>query len=218
MWYGWRAPIAVVAHCKSRAREQLTSRTGWFRPIMPMGRPDRRCQDTRDSPVNPLSHRAQLKARQAPAHMPNRPEHARIVAVVPVLVLSTIAVALITAAVSTLVWRRPRDATYLLLVTAATLLIVGVFQLPAGPALSLAVYGGIAAMVMRRSRREIPRAAAALLGLGLPVAVTWWEIEYGDATTTEVIGSLVGAFLVLVVFTYLWARLQPMRTQSSQGP
>jgi diacylglycerol kinase (ATP) len=71
---------------------------------------------------------------------------------------------------------------------------------------------------MRRSRREIPRAAAALLGIALPAAVTWWEIEYGDATTTELIGSLVGAFLVLVVFTYLWARLRPTRTPASQGP
>ena len=185
---------------------------------MPIGRADRRCRDNRDSHINSSSHGAQLEARQAPAHMPDRPDHARIVAVVPVLVWSTIAVALITAAVSTLVWRRPRDATYLLLVTAATLLIVGFFQLPAGPALSLAVYGGIAAMVMRRSRREIPRAAAALLGIALPAAVTWWEIEYGDATTTELIGSLVGAFLVLVVFTYLWARLRPTRTPASQGP
>jgi len=136
---------------------------------------------------------------------------------VPVWVWSTVGVALITAAVSTLVWRRPRDAIYLLLVTAAALLIVGVFQLPAGPAVSLAVYGGIATMVMRRSRREIPRAAAVVLGLGLPAAVTWWEIEYGDATTNELIGSLVGAFLVLVVFAYLWARLRPARTPTAQG-
>jgi YegS/Rv2252/BmrU family lipid kinase len=150
--------------------------------------------------------------------MPGRAKRARIVAVVPVWVWSTVGVALITAAISALVWRRRRDATYLLLITAATLLIVGIFQLPAGPALSLAVYGGIAAMVMRRSRREVPRAAAVLLGLGLPAAVTWWEIEYGDATTNELIRSLVGALLVLVVFTYLWVRLRPTRTPSVQGP
>jgi YegS/Rv2252/BmrU family lipid kinase len=137
---------------------------------------------------------------------------------VPVWVWTTVGVALITAAVSGLVWRRRRDATYLLFVTAATLLIVGVFQLPAGPALSLAVYGGIAAMVLRRSRREIPRAAAAVLGVGLPAAVTWWEIEYGDATTNELIGSLLGALLVLVVFTYLWVRLRPTRTSPAEGP
>ncbi len=136
----------------------------------------------------------------------------------PVWVWTTVGVALITAAVSGLVWRRRRDATYLLFVTAATLLIVGVFQLPAGPALSLAVYGGIAAMVLRRSRREIPRAAAAVLGVGLPAAVTWWEIEYGDATTNELIGSLLGALLVLVVFTYLWVRLRPTRTSPAEGP
>ncbi len=136
----------------------------------------------------------------------------------PVWVWTTVGVALITAAVSGLVWRRRRDATYLLFVTAATLLIVGVFQLPAGPALSLAVYGGIAAMVLRRSRREIPRAAAAVLGVGLPAAVTWWEIEYGDATTIELIGSLLGALLVLVVFTYLWVRLRPTRTSPAEGP
>jgi len=135
-----------------------------------------------------------------------------------VWVWTTVGVALITAAVSGLVWRRRRDATYLLFVTAATLLIVGVFQLPAGPALSLAVYGGIAAMVLRRSRRDIPRAAAAVLGVGLPAAVTWWEIEYGDATTNELIGSLVGALLVLVVFTYLWVRLRPTRTSPAEGP
>jgi YegS/Rv2252/BmrU family lipid kinase len=137
---------------------------------------------------------------------------------VSVWVWTTVGVALITAAVSGLVWRRRRDATYLLFVTAATLLIVGVFQLPAGPALSLAVYGGITAMVLRRSRREIPRAAAAVLGVGLPAAVTWWEIEYGDATTNELIGSLLGALLVLVVFTYLWVRLRPTRTSPAEGP
>ena len=124
---------------------------------------------------------------------------------------STVAVAIIAAATSALVWRRRRDAGYVLLLTAVTWLITAAFRLPSGPALALAVYGTIATMTVRRSRRQVPRIAGLLAGLGMPAAATWWEFRHGSGTTAEIAWSLSGAFLLLAVATYLWIRLRPTR-------
>jgi YegS/Rv2252/BmrU family lipid kinase len=134
---------------------------------------------------------------------------------VPVWVWSTVAVAIIAVATTALIWRRRRDAGYLLLLTAATSVIVVAFGLPAGPALALAVYGAIAAMVVRRNRRQVPRAVAVLAGFGIPAAATWSEFRYGSGTTAEIGWSLGCAFVLLVIFTFLWVRLRPpLRTQA----
>lgn len=125
----------------------------------------------------------------------------------------TVAVLVLTAAVSGLTWRRPQDAAYVGGVAVAAWGTTALAGLPAGIAIAVAGYGSLIALVLRRSRRAIPRTATVLAGIALttvavlqPLLDDQAEPSVGAVTTAGLIGA---GWLVLG--TYVWLRYQPVR-------
>lgn len=131
----------------------------------------------------------------------------------PLLTLVTAAVVVLAAAVSGLAWRRPHDAAYvggLAVAASGTTALAG---LPAGIALAVAGYGSLTALVLRRSRRAIPRTATVLAAIALTTAAVLQPLLDDQAEPS--VGAVITAGLIgagwLVVGTYLWLRYRPTR-------
>ncbi|HEX2498413.1 MAG TPA: YegS/Rv2252/BmrU family lipid kinase [Actinomycetes bacterium] len=131
------------------------------------------------------------------------------------LVLTWIAVAalVLAAAVSGLAWRRPPDAAYVGGVAVAACGTTALAGLPAGVALAVAGYGSLIALVLRRSRRAIPRTATVLAGITLTaisVLLPMLDDEAEPSVGAVITAGLIGAGW-LVLGTYVWLRHRPVR-------
>ncbi|HKE52423.1 MAG TPA: acylglycerol kinase family protein, partial [Actinomycetes bacterium] len=131
----------------------------------------------------------------------------------PLLIWVTAAVLLLAAAVSGLAWRRPQDAAYVGGVAVAASGTTALAGLPAGIALALAGYGSLVALVLRRSRRAIPRTATVLAAVALTTAAVLQPLlddRSGPSVGAVITAGLIGAGW-LVIGTYVWLRYRPVR-------
>ena len=129
----------------------------------------------------------------------------------PVLNWITVAALVFAAAGSGLVWRRWRDAGYLAGVGVAAWVTAALAGMPAWVALAVAGYGSLIALVLRRSRRIVPRGAMLLAGLGL-IALMVLDLVLNDPGEPSN-GAVATAVLIgagwLAIGTAVWLRYQP---------
>ncbi|MCI0688505.1 MAG: diacylglycerol kinase family lipid kinase [Sporichthyaceae bacterium] len=131
----------------------------------------------------------------------------------------TVTALVLAAAGSALAWRRWQDASYVLGVGIAAWITADLAGLPAWPALAVAGYGSVIALVLRRSRRVVPRVAALLAGLGLVTAV-FLDVTLPGRSDLS-LGTVVTAGLVgagwLLLGTLLWRRYEPARSSPTRS-
>ncbi|HKA69974.1 MAG TPA: diacylglycerol kinase family protein [Actinomycetes bacterium] len=138
----------------------------------------------------------------------------------PLLTWVTAAALVLAAAVSGLAWRRPHDAAYVGGVALAAWGTTALADLPSEVALAVAGYGSLIALVLRRSRRAIPRTATLLAGIALTAtAVLQPLLDDGPEPSvgTVITAGLIGAGW-LVLGTYTWLRYRPVRAHPSPVP
>lgn len=132
---------------------------------------------------------------------------------VPLLNWITVVVLTLAAAGSVLVWRRRRDAAYVAGVAVAAWGSTALARHPAWIALAVAGYGSLIALVLRRSRRVVPRVATILAGIGLAAAAVL-AVLFDDRVEPSV-GAVITAGLIgagwLVIGTFLWLHHRPAR-------
>lgn len=70
-------------------------------------------------------------------------------------------------------------------------------------------YGGIALIIFMRTRRPGPRAAAAVVGIGMPLAIAWARMYLGMHYLTDAIAGMALGVLVLSVMHGVVVRTLP---------
>lgn len=133
----------------------------------------------------------------------------------PLLSWITVLAVGVAAGVSGLAWRRWRDAAYVLATGGAAWISASLAGVPSWVSLGVAGYGSMVALVLRRSRRAVPRVAGVLAGLGLAGAVIFENRSAGWSGTAT--AALLGAGW-LAVATVAWLRYRPSRSGTASHP